>query len=266
VIGPPTVVVVSGGVWLNGGAPEDKLHLHWRLARPARGEDALARLKKARRLATGLAGGDTSNIPMCHPIRWPGSWHRKAEPRLCKIEQLNPDIEIDLDAALAALAAAAPPEAQQSSGSIDSSNGADGGEKWDTLLADIASGKRYHYPLTALAARCVGAGMHDGQTVNLLRGLMAASTAPRDERWQARFDEIPRIVSTARAKFSKPQQPNPSTVPLPFINMSSWDTTPVPDRKWSVRDRIPARQPSLFSGDRRWPAPSRRAAPTMQSL
>jgi hypothetical protein len=27
-LGPATVVVKSGGVWLNGGEPEDKLHLH----------------------------------------------------------------------------------------------------------------------------------------------------------------------------------------------------------------------------------------------
>jgi hypothetical protein len=105
-LGPATVVVKSGGRWLNGGQREDKLHVHWRLARPATGK-ALATLKQARDLASRLAGGDPSNKPVCHPIRWPGSWHRKNEPRLCAIAQVNADIEIDLEAALATLQAVA---------------------------------------------------------------------------------------------------------------------------------------------------------------
>ena len=64
--------------------------------RPATGK-ALAALKRARDLAAGLVGGDPSNKPVCHPIRWPGSWHRKAEPRLCEIEQVNADVEIELE-------------------------------------------------------------------------------------------------------------------------------------------------------------------------
>jgi hypothetical protein len=43
-LGPATVVVQSGGRWINGGgAPEDKLHLHWRLAKPAEGKDCVRR-------------------------------------------------------------------------------------------------------------------------------------------------------------------------------------------------------------------------------
>jgi RecA-family ATPase len=37
--------------------------------------------------------------------------------------------------------------------------------------------------------------------------------------------------------------------PLAFIDMSRWDTEPAPSRLWSVRDRIPLRQPALFSGE-----------------
>jgi hypothetical protein len=108
-LGPATVVVQSGGVWINGGdTAEDKLHLHWRLAFPASGKDGLAKLKVARALAARLVGGDPSNKPVCHPIRWPGSWHRKGEPRLCAIDTAYPDNEIDLDSALAALTVASP--------------------------------------------------------------------------------------------------------------------------------------------------------------
>ena len=68
----------------SGRTPRDKLHLHWRLSRPAMG-DQLDRLKQARRLAAAIVGADTSNVPTVHCLRWPGSWHRKNQPRLCEI-------------------------------------------------------------------------------------------------------------------------------------------------------------------------------------
>jgi hypothetical protein len=110
ILGFPTFVVRSGGEWTDPktGEVEDKLHAHWRLKEPARGAD-IAKLKRARRIATELVGGDTTNVPACHPIRWPGSWHRKAAPKLCEIEDTNHvDDELDLDMALAALEAVAP--------------------------------------------------------------------------------------------------------------------------------------------------------------
>jgi hypothetical protein len=104
-IGAATCVVKSGGIIAANGS--DKLHLHWRLAVPARSENELAKLKRARTIACRIAGGDPTSNSVCHPMRWPGSWHRKAEPRLCEIETLNDDVEINLDDALAALIDAA---------------------------------------------------------------------------------------------------------------------------------------------------------------
>jgi RecA-family ATPase len=37
--------------------------------------------------------------------------------------------------------------------------------------------------------------------------------------------------------------------PLPFVNMTSWDSTAPPDREWAVRNRIPIRQVTLISGE-----------------
>ena len=105
-LGPPTAVIRSGGLWVDAdGEVHDKLHLHWRLAQPARGADDLTALKSARASATRLVNGDSTNDPVNHPIRWPGSWHRKKEPRLCSILAVDPDIEITLAAAIAALPA-----------------------------------------------------------------------------------------------------------------------------------------------------------------
>jgi hypothetical protein len=149
-------------------------------------------------LATRLVGGDPSNKPVCHPIRWPGSWHRKAEPVLCSIERANPDAEIDLADTLSVLTAACPEQARSKPNGKDHSAGAPA--DWSADLHNILSGESFHGALTALAAKMVIAGMSDGACVNMLRGLMEASTAPRDARWETRFAYIPRAVSSARGK------------------------------------------------------------------
>jgi len=68
------------------------------------------------------------------------------------------------------------------------------------LSAD-AGERSYHDPLMKLSAKLVKAGLHGGAVVEHLRGLMLA-VRPKDDvtqlgRWQARYDEIPRLVSSA---------------------------------------------------------------------
>jgi hypothetical protein len=118
-LGPATVVVRSGGEWTDPdtGKVEPKLHLHYRLKVPARSKDEQAKLKQARGLAAAIVGADRSNVPMVHPIRWPGSMHRKGKPRLSRIIGGDFNAEIDLDAALGILRSVAgdgePPVADQ---------------------------------------------------------------------------------------------------------------------------------------------------------
>lgn len=108
-LGPPTLVVESGGYWLNPetGELEDRLHLYWRLAVAVRDQEGFAKLREARMIASHIAFADRSNIPIVHPIRWPGSWHTKSEPRLCRIVEQS-EREIDLDVVLQLLGKAAP--------------------------------------------------------------------------------------------------------------------------------------------------------------
>lgn len=80
ILGEPTCIVASGGTWEG----QDKLHLHWRLERPATGPD-LPMLKLVRRFAASIVKADMTAVPVVHPLRWPGSWHTKGEPRLCRI-------------------------------------------------------------------------------------------------------------------------------------------------------------------------------------
>jgi RecA-family ATPase len=37
--------------------------------------------------------------------------------------------------------------------------------------------------------------------------------------------------------------------PLRWLDMSEWDSEPVPERKWAIKDRVPLNQAGLFSGE-----------------
>ena len=104
-LGPATVAVASGGQWTDPdtGEMHDKLHLHWRLSEPTATIEDHAKLKHARNLVMLLAGADPSAVPLVHPLRWPGSWHRKGKPRLALIQASNPDAEVHLDDAIGQL-------------------------------------------------------------------------------------------------------------------------------------------------------------------
>ncbi len=216
-IGPATVVVASGGEWVDQktGEVQEKLHLHWRLNEPTRAAGDHRRLKQARVLATGLVGGDATNKPVVHPIRWPGSWHRKGTPRLARIVVLT-NAELDLGDALERLGEAA--AAARSTSAADAAPTAPPpgeGEERDTsaLVCAVLSGGELHAPLVALAMRFVRGGMADAQAVLVLRGILQAiPPAERDMkdgveqqgRWQSRYDDVPRAVATARAKHGEP--------------------------------------------------------------
>ena len=208
-LGPATVVVASGGQWLNNQTSEIecKLHLHWRLTEPATGEEDLARLKEARRLATSIVGGDPSNVPCVHPLRWPGSWHRKHEPRLATIVAQT-DIQIELGEALERLRLAAP---QDATGAQNATRGpASGGAGHDRhdprptgqLIDNVRSARQYHASLVPLAARLVGSGMPEAAVVDFLREIIDEVPAElHDERWRDRRASIPKIVASAAEKF-----------------------------------------------------------------
>ena len=97
-LGPPTVVVASGGTWPNPetGLLESRLHLHWRLSVPARGTYQLRLLRRARMRLCVAVNADLTVAHNSQPLRCPGSWHRKDEPVLCRMLAINPKREISL--------------------------------------------------------------------------------------------------------------------------------------------------------------------------
>jgi RecA-family ATPase len=58
--------------------------------------------------------------------------------------------------------------------------------------------------------------------------------------------------SDATSRPSEPEQPKGAAdvgAPLPFIDVAAWHTTPVPERQWVVRDRVPMSAVTLMSGE-----------------
>jgi hypothetical protein len=205
-LGPATATVRSGGCWTDPetGQAEDKLHIHFRITGSARGPEALTKLKRARELATAIVGGDPSNVPVVHCIRWPGSWHRKSDPKPCAFETLNPDAEIDLDAALATLEAAAPEIKAKKKANGKSCNDYAHGGDWAALIQGVLTAESFHEPLSRLAMRLLKSGMSSGSACNMLRGLMENAAGERNERWRVRYADIGRAVDSAREKLEPP--------------------------------------------------------------
>jgi RecA-family ATPase len=63
----------------------------------------------------------------------------------------------------------------------------------------------------------------------------------------------------ARAEYhaNRLKEPSPRVVvdnirpkpTFPWLDMSAWDSQPVPERKWAIKDRVPLNQAGLFSGE-----------------
>jgi hypothetical protein len=77
-------------------------------------------------------------------------------------------------------------------------NGHDGDRvDWGQLYENIRTGTDYYDTLRDLSCKMVASGMNPGAVVNILRDLMEKSEAPHDQRWQDRYNDIPRLVDGA---------------------------------------------------------------------
>ena len=243
-LGPATVVVATGGEWLDPdtGEVEEKCHLHWRLIKPATGA-ALVELKAVRRLAAEKVGGDMTGASPVHCFRAPGSWHRKGAPKLARIISNGPEIEIGLDDARERLEEMplAPWVTPKTGSSTKTGQGVGNDKDLDDIYEGIQSGRSYHNGLVSLSARWTGAGMHPGAVETNLRALMDASIGPRDARWHDRYEDIPRIVESAADKFGE-RWPDPQPLPNVLPPVMAFDPAmlPQPLRPWAmdIADRM----------------------------
>jgi RecA-family ATPase len=92
------------------------------------------------------------------------------------------------------------------------------------------------------------------QVANRLYEAAAACLLVHDDGEAATFATIQSGLGKGELKphadlaDTKPDDGGTADEPLAFIDMSQWDGEPPPPRLWSVRDRIPLRQPTLLSG------------------
>ena len=161
---------------------------------PARSKEEIAKLKRVRALAAQLLKSDPSGKPVCHPFRWPGSFHRKSEPRLCLIETLRADAEIDLTEALRKLEAEA-----LSPKSSDNLNGFDFSEspsivsetEIDGLISGIKDPDRSAAFYQIVCLLC-----ERGHTVGEIKEILESRPDSYPERYASRLlEEIVRVHS-----------------------------------------------------------------------
>jgi hypothetical protein len=99
---------------------------------------------------------------------------------------------------------------------------------WQALIDNISAGNDLHASTRDLAAKMVRSGMDGGAVVNFLRGLMNGSAAPRDQRWQERYDNLPRQVDSIQEKIAREQAAATATLPMPGMGIGAPPPPPPP--------------------------------------
>jgi hypothetical protein len=79
-------------------------------------------------------------------------------------------------------------------------------QDWKYLYDNIIAGRELHDSLRDLAAKLIRSGVNARAAINQLSALMEASTTPHDERWQERYDDIPRLVESAENLIEEPKR------------------------------------------------------------
>lgn len=95
--------------------------------------------------------------------------------------------------------------------------------------SNIVRGERLHESINEMAFSLVACGTHPGTVVSTLRGLMESSLVAKDDRWKARYDDIPRSVTTAveKLKDNKTPEVTPQNHPLAnFVPYALGDLEP----------------------------------------
>lgn len=155
----------------------------------------------------GMLKGDKSGNNAVRWVRLPGGTNQKPRdsgPFAHRLTTWAPQVRYSLEDAAACLGIDLDDlraEARQEpapTGLVEGSQD----DRLRILSSNIIRGENLHDSVNQVAASLVASGMHGGAIVNMLRALMDASLAARDDRWLARYQDIPRAVSSAQEKFA----------------------------------------------------------------
>jgi hypothetical protein len=103
---------------------------------------------------------------------------------------------------------------------------------WAQLVSNVVMGTELHDSLRDLSASFVASGIAGDSATRVLQSLMLPSSAPHDDRWRQRFEEISRAIISAEAKFKPTGKAAPGVLPIcrPFpLNEAE-----IPPRDWIV--------------------------------
>ena len=183
-------------------------------------------------------GSDKGAKDISRVLRVPGFLHRKnpAEPHMVRIVGGN-----RRRYTRAQIMEAFPPPEKTAAPRGNGHAGGSDSESHAELVRQVLAGENYHGALTQLAWRHIGARMPAGQVVEHLRGLMRSiPDERRDERWHARFAEIPRLVSSAEGKRSSngaaeqagsdKTWPDPVPLPCSLLEVAPFDYGMLPEK------------------------------------
>jgi len=190
-----------------------------------------------------LADGQQLACFGIHPeTKRPYSWHKNAPGEIAQedlpyIREADARVLVDglaemLVADFGYVRAAERPRRKKNG--ADAGKRYDGAADWQYLVDRIRAGEALHDSLRDLAAKLVTSGMVAGAVVNFLQALMESSSAPRDERWLERLNEIPRLVDSAEAKFREPDPVAPAAASCAID-----ETLAVFDRWLILTDKTP---------------------------
>jgi hypothetical protein len=89
------------------------------------------------------------------------------------------------------------------------------------------------------AASHIAAGLSREASTRTIQAVLLASMVPHDERWQARFNDVPRTVASAYEKFAR-ASPQPEQ---PVVQgLSEWDAGDnpgvIPPREWLLGNQF----------------------------
>jgi hypothetical protein len=116
---------------------------------------------------------------------------------------------------------------------------------WAALIAKIIAGKELHDSIRDLAASHATAGLPQAASTRTIQAVLLASTVAHDERWQARFNDVPRTILSAYEKFAR--------VKSALQGLGEWDAgdddKPIPPRGWLLGNVFCRRFVSSLIGD-----------------
>jgi hypothetical protein len=139
-------------------------------------------------------------------VRMPTGLNTKYQPNFqCVMRVWNPDLHYSVNELCEALGLKLIPSAIDHSSPYEPS-----GERLEDseYIRQIMSGESLHDPLNVLSARMHYRGMATHNIIEHLQGVMLAVKEDSD-RWQSRFDDIPRSVKGAVEKFKSENNQSP---------------------------------------------------------